>query len=196
MIHSIAVASLVGINQALTPTRGPLPTATFPKYPNVNAPAAGDLDGDNVKVEYSSSGSIQLGLYRALRNDLFIFPTQNFVKAGANAADTCSIGAQTTTRTFWQTKPSQLGSYPSKITSGTDSTYANGPTWVVCKDVSDALKCNGGAGYNNAATTKSHNVKTRIVYKASATAAIQVAGDATAYYWTWNNDFLLDSLYQ
>ena len=62
--------------------------------------------------------------------------------------------------------------------------------------MSDALKCNGGAGYNNSAIIKSHNVKTRLVYKASATAAIQVAGDTSAYYWTWNNDFLMDSLYQ
>ena len=104
-----------------------------------------------------------MGPYRGFRNDLFVFPTQNIIKAGSNASDLSTIAAQTSTRTFWQTTLAQLGSYPSKIIAGTGTTYANGPAWMICSDISDALKCNGGAGYNNAATTKSHNVKHRIV---------------------------------
>jgi hypothetical protein len=107
----------------------------------------------------------------------------------------CSIGAQSSTRTFWQTSTTQLGTYPSKIVAGTATTYANGATWVACTDITDALKCNGGVGYNNAATNKSHNVKARLVMKASSTSAIQVAGDTSAHTWSWNQDLLLASMY-
>jgi len=58
------------------------------------------------------------------------------------------------------------------------------------------LNCNGGAGYNNEATTKSHNVKERLVLKARTSTAIQVAGDTGAYTWEWNSDLILASLYQ
>jgi len=70
---------------------------------------------------------------------------------------------------------------------------------VACTDISDALKCNGGAGYNNAASAgaaRTHNIKTRLVLKAGNTAAIQVGGDSSAYNWTWNNDLVLASFYQ
>ena len=101
MQSTLTYAALFGLIKAATPIKGPLPTSTFPRYATVNAPAATDLDGDHVKVEYSQQGANAIGLYRALRNDLFIFPTQNFVKAGSGTTDTCSIGTQSTTRTFW-----------------------------------------------------------------------------------------------
>ena len=66
---------------------------------------------------------------------------------------------------------------------------------MACSDISDALKCNGGLGYNHAAGTKTHNVKHRIVMKASESGAIQAAGDATAFTWTWNHDLVLASLF-
>lgn len=45
----IALSLLGAANAA----NSPLPaTATFPKYPTVVAPVAGDLDTDNIKVAY------------------------------------------------------------------------------------------------------------------------------------------------
>ena len=101
MHSSLTYAALIGLIKPASSILGPLPTSTFPRYATVNTPVATDLDGDHVKVEYSQQGANANGLYRALRNDLFIFPTQNFVKAGTGITDACSIGSQSTTRTFW-----------------------------------------------------------------------------------------------
>jgi hypothetical protein len=191
-MYAMLIVALTGANKAAL---GPLPATTFPKYPTVVTPLATELDNFNVLEAYNQVDGTSAGLYRALRNDLYIFPTQNMVVAGSNTADLCTIGSQSTTRTFWVTSTTMLGSYPSKITAGTSSSYASGPVWVACTDISDALKCNGGAGYNNAATTKSHNVKNRLVIKAASTAQHQVAGDSSAYTWTWNQDLLLASMY-
>lgn len=60
-------------------------------------------------------------------------------------------------------------------------------------DTTDAKKCNGGAGYNNSAGAKTHNIAKRIGVKAN-TASIDVGGTALTY--TWNEDILLASLYQ
>lgn len=81
------------------------------------------------------------------------------------------------------------------MVTGTASSYASGATWVVCSSVATGDVCNGGVGYNNAATTKSHLVTNRLVIKASSTTAISIASDSSGYKWTWNNDFLLASMY-
>jgi hypothetical protein len=169
IISSFALISAV--SSALTPS--PIPGSTFPKYPTVVQPKSYELDNDNVTEDYNKVRGNISGLYRAFRNDLYVFPLQHFIAAETGSTDKCSIGSQTgEQRTFYTHDSTLVGSYPAKITAGTSSTYASGGVWVACTDISDALKCNGGAGYNNLAITKSHNVKNRLVMKASATGAI------------------------
>lgn len=122
------VAALLGLTKAATP--GPFPSIVFPKFDTLAAPQVADLDSDNVKSDYllNKSAGTGAGPVRAYRNDVSVFPTQNVVKPTANGLG--SVAAQTTTRTFWQTTTTQLGTQAAKATDATAANaFAGGVTW-------------------------------------------------------------------
>jgi len=71
----------------------PLPGTNFPEFPTKVAPTTAEKDNGNILQAYNQVNSNDVGLYRAFRNGLYVFPTQNFVKAGSNANDVCSVAA-------------------------------------------------------------------------------------------------------
>jgi len=74
MRSNFAIAALIGSAKAAT--RGPLPVSTtFPKFSSVTSPSSGNLDGLNVKVDYSTLNGNIVGPYKGFRNNLFMFPT-------------------------------------------------------------------------------------------------------------------------
>lgn len=107
-----------------------------------------------------------------------------------------SISALTKGRTFWLNDKVKVASYAPAFTAGTSSTYASGATWVACKssNIATAADCNGGVGYNNAATTKDQHMSKRIFWVAGSDAALSPGGTSVTY--TWNHDILTASLYQ
>jgi len=50
----------------------------------------------------NTSGTTEVGLYRAFRNDLMVFPTQNLKVSGTPGASAATLDASVTgTRTFY-----------------------------------------------------------------------------------------------
>jgi hypothetical protein len=64
--------ALLGVTNALM---GPLPTSSFPKYPTTVSPKNDELDSGNLLIDFSKIANTVAGLYRAYRNDLYVFPT-------------------------------------------------------------------------------------------------------------------------
>lgn len=206
MISQQATLALLGV-VAAAPAPWPKNGGNFPLFATPKAPATADSNADaagNVLLAYSKVGTVNYGPLRAYRNGLYTFPTQVITKADiATEASVAAVAAQaTTTRAFWQTDLAQIGTYPTVLSSATDSTnYANGATWLVCSDSSTGLKCNGGTSTNghannNTDAKKYKVIPHRIVLKGDVAdgTAIQVAATNTVNM-TWNKDILMASFY-
>ena len=193
-----SILVLVG---AASAAPSPLPTNTaWPARTGATLVTTGSNQEDNadyITDVYSKVGTVNAGPYRAFRNGLYVFPTQNITKATATPGDKGAVVAQSTaSRTFWVSAPETGVAYAAKSTGA--ATAANGPVWTVCKDAAallDNAKCNGGPTKN--ADTKSYNTPYRIVFKVNNSAAITVGSESETFpATTWNQDILMASLYQ
>jgi hypothetical protein len=198
-----SIVALLGVSSAVV-TPGPLPNTAFPAHatPATLVTTAGATQEDNsgyITDVFSKVGTNIVGPYRAFRNGLYVFPTQKITKAAGSTGSKGSVGDQAgTTRTFWVTDSTFLGTYPAK-TDGTTG-VADGAVWTVCKDqaaINDARLCNGGPTWNTA-DSKSFNIPNRIVFKVGVTGQIQVGDTSTNDKFaavTWNEDLLMASFY-
>lgn len=190
----------------------------FPKYKTVDDFATLDSSqkdtNGNLKQVFnqvsdgSGGASYDAGLYRCIRSNFYAFPTQTIFQADqATSSSKSAVVAPSTmtdaknTRTWWQTNSSMLGSYANVLdaTSQTtaQNTAAKSATWVCCGSItnlSDARKCNGGAGWNQAGSS-SHVIPYRIVINASTNGnGVSYAGGQSSPF-SWKSDFLLAALY-
>ncbi len=123
MLNKYSTLALLGAVSA--GPAGPLPAvATYPKFATAVPPSTGASTADasgNVLDAYCKVGSNYVGLVRPFRNDIYVFPTQTIVRAdqAAKSGATSTVGYPTgTTRTFYQTTTTQLGTYPAVVATG------------------------------------------------------------------------------
>ena len=168
MVKYYSVVALLGAAEAAV---GPLPkdNASFPKFATLVTPtAATDWDATMSQVlnGFVKSGTVLSGLYRAYRNDLYVFPTQ---KVSAKGASQAVIAQDTGKRSFYVVDSTKIGDYPSLSTDAIGTTYPANSHWVACKLITEVKQCPGGVGYGAAASIP---LTSRIIMRAGVTGQI------------------------
>lgn len=107
-MNKFIASSLIGYTYgALTP----LPANTFPLFGTTAEPSGNDVASNNVVDTYVKDGNVIKGSYRAIRNDVYTFPTQTLGTITTGADQSLATAAAANTRAFWGLTAASMGTW-------------------------------------------------------------------------------------